>query len=165
MSSSTSLPFVSPRSYHSTVTDRCAGLILETIAEWTRPEKNKERQRVNRLSIRSIALVGLKFFFLGCWCLSFLRGTHVKYFLNHNDIIIKKQQQTLMGSTLFNKIFSGLFGREHDKKRNQLQFSTFHKQKTACSAKKLFPVSPFVSSWTCELCTSRLFRAFWLFDQ
>lgn len=38
MSSSTSLPFVSPRSYHSTVTDRCCGFIFETIAEWTRPK-------------------------------------------------------------------------------------------------------------------------------
>lgn len=42
MSSSTSLPFVSPRSYHSTVTDRCCGLIFDTIAEWTRPKRYEE---------------------------------------------------------------------------------------------------------------------------
>lgn len=41
MSSSTSFPFVSPRSYHSTVTDRWAGLSFETIAEWTRPESEE----------------------------------------------------------------------------------------------------------------------------
>lgn len=38
ISNSTSLPFVSPRSYHSTVTDRCCGFIFDTIAEWTRPK-------------------------------------------------------------------------------------------------------------------------------
>lgn len=42
MSSSTSLPFVSPRSYHSTVTDRWAGFSFDTIAEWTRPETKVE---------------------------------------------------------------------------------------------------------------------------
>lgn len=41
ISSSTSLPLVSPRSYHSTVTDRCAGFSFETIAECTRPEMKK----------------------------------------------------------------------------------------------------------------------------
>lgn len=53
MSSSTSLPFVSPRSYHSTVTDRCCGLIFDTIAEWTRPKRDEENGK-NLLEVHEI---------------------------------------------------------------------------------------------------------------
>lgn len=53
MSSSTSLPFVSPRSYHSTVTDRCCGLIFDTIAEWTRPKRDEENGK-NSLEVQKI---------------------------------------------------------------------------------------------------------------
>lgn len=47
MSSSTSLPFVSPRSYHSTVTDRDCGFSLLTIAECTRPGTKKTKIQHN----------------------------------------------------------------------------------------------------------------------
>lgn len=45
----TSLPFVSPRSNHSTVTDLVSGLMPDTTAEWIRPEgeRGENRKKLN----------------------------------------------------------------------------------------------------------------------